>query len=681
MTTSTPLREDLLALTAETLASLANRGLVKRAAKDLDADAGPQVSSEQDGTVVGVHPDGTRTRLPVGVGLDGAQCDCPASGVCRHRIGLVLAYQRLQALDKAKQPQDPPVTVWSPAEFDDETLEAVLGRPAVAAARRAVERGYSATVHRAEEAQPAPWVELPTCTVRFPVPHELGYALTDAAALQRGEVIALAVWAFRAADEAPNDNTALTRDTPPVSAETMVSVGGRPPTPADAVGRDSGLERLDEAVALADELLLDGVAHTSPVFAAQLERMGAALTRASLHWPASTLADLRRQIQAYAARDASYEPIQAARLLAELHARRRAGRSDRVSVLGTQEPSETPLRRVRLVALGCRITGRTPNRRSAEVYFAHPDAGIALVLRKHWEIPDDRALTGHELASRRLLGSALRDLAGSNVVSESISRSPSRSVTIGRGRIAATSIIPVGSAWADLPEPLLIRDLSTQMRAWDGRPPRLIRPRVEADTARVLAVADVGPVGYDPAQQRLEAVVRDPSGNEAVIRADYNPACPGGLDALSDALSRSRVRFVSGLLRRDGGLPLLDPLALLSDEGLTIPDLAAGDGKVALGIGTPRSSDPITQAIKSALDMLADIAHAGLRGFGEATRDGLATAARELRRTGLHAGAALLDSISTTMDAKGVEATGVAWANAAIHLLVSLELHEEARAS
>lgn len=677
MTAGTPLRGDLLALTADTLASLANRGLVKRAAKDLDAGAGPRVSSDQDGTVVGVHPDGTRTRLPVGVGLDGAECDCPASGVCRHRIGLVLAYQRLQALDTTTRPPGRAVTVWSPAEFDDESLEAVLGRPAVLAARRAVERGYSATVHHADETQPAPWVELPTCTVRFPVPHELGYALTDAAAPQRGEVIALAVWAFRAADEAPNKTAAPTGAAAPFEAETLVSAGGRRPASV-GVSTDRGLERLDGAMALADELLRDGVAHTSPVFTAQLERTAAALSRVSLHWPASVLADLRGQIDAYAARDASYNPVQAARLLAELHARRRAGRSDRVSVLGTQEPSETPLRRVRLVALGCRITGRTPNRRSAAVYFAHPDAGIALVLRKHWEVPDGRTPIGHELASRRLLGSALRDLAGSNVVSESISRSPSRSVTIGRGRIAATSITPVGSAWADLPEPLLIRDLSTQMRAWDARPPRLIRPRVEADTARVLAVAEVGPVGYDPAQQRLEAAVRDPSGNGAVIRADYNPACPGGLDALSDALSRSQVRFVSGLLHRDSGLPVLDPLALLTDEGLTVPDLAADQGTAPLGAGPSRTADPITQAMELALAALADVAHSGLLGRARATREGVLGAAEGLRRAGLHTGAALLESLSAALDGDTTDAAGAAWVDAAIHLLVGLELHQEA---
>lgn len=183
MTAGAPPREDLLALTADTLAALANRGLVKRAAKDLDAGLGPEVGCEGDGTVSGVHTDGSRTRLPVGVGLEAAECSCAATGVCRHRIGLVLAYQRLGGTPESTAQ---PVIAWSPGGFEDDRLEAVLGRAALTAARRVFERGYSATVHRPDQAQPAPWVELPTCTVRFPVPHELGYALTDAATPRRG---------------------------------------------------------------------------------------------------------------------------------------------------------------------------------------------------------------------------------------------------------------------------------------------------------------------------------------------------------------------------------------------------------------------------------------------------------------------------------------------------------------
>ena len=73
-------RADLLALTPDTLAALANRGLVKRAAKELESSAGPEVDRAADGTVSGRHPDGTLTELPPGLGLDAARCSCGAAG-------------------------------------------------------------------------------------------------------------------------------------------------------------------------------------------------------------------------------------------------------------------------------------------------------------------------------------------------------------------------------------------------------------------------------------------------------------------------------------------------------------------------------------------------------------------------------------------------------------------------
>ncbi|MFE0626072.1 hypothetical protein ACFW3D_03790 [Streptomyces sp. NPDC058864] len=653
-----PRREDLLALTADTLAAFANRGLVKRAAKDLDAGSGPDVTREGDGTVCGAYPDGTRTRLPAGAGLEASECSCAATGVCRHRISLVLAYQRL---DGTAEPTGPEVAAWSPGEFDDARLEAVLGRAALAAARRIRDRGYSATVHRPDAARPAPSVELPTCTVRFPVPHQLGYALCDAAAPHRGKMITLAVWACRAADACAEDGT-----------DVQVSVGGRPPAAPDAD------DALDDALALADDLLLDGVAHTTPVFAAQLDRARAELSRACLHWPAAVMADLHRQVDACARRDALHDAGRVARLLAELHARRRAAGTDRPGVLGTRESADTPLRQVRLVSLGCRITGRTAAERTAEVYFAHPDAGIALVLRKHWQLTEGHSPTGHDLAGRRLLGVPLRALSGANVVSERISRSAGRTVAIGRGRIAPTSVTPLGSAWDGLPDTLLIGDLAAELSSWEGRPPQLIRPRVEADTARVLAVAAVESVGYDAARQRLEAVVRDPSGNAALVRADYDPTCPGGLDALARALGGPGVRYVSGLLGREGGRPVLDPLAVLTEDGLVVPDLEAGDGAGVLAAAAAHSTDPITRALESGLSALSDLAHSGLRARSRSARDRLAGAAAALRRTGLRSAAALLDAVDGALDAEHPEEATAAWADAAIRLLVGLELHQEA---
>ncbi|GAA2195651.1 SWIM zinc finger family protein [Streptomyces bangladeshensis] len=652
-------RSDLLALTPDTLASLANRGLVKRADKDVAAGSGPEVTVGADGTVRGTFPDGTETALPPGRGLDAADCTCPAAGMCRHRIALVLAYQR-GAPDEAAPTADEPSADWSPGEFDDDALAAALGRTALTAAHRTRARGYSARVHRPTAEDPAPRVELPSCTVRFPVPHELGYALTDAATALRGEVITLAVWAFRAAD---------------AEQRTEVTVGGRA-----ASGRTAPTAAADEAlraaVALADELLLDGVRQAGPVFTGSLRRAERALTATSLHWPAGAVADLREQLDAYTARATRHTPERLALLLAELHARHRAAGHDPAGVLGTAEAATTPLRRVRLVALGCRIGGSVRDR-TAETYFAHADAGIALVLRTRWDLAEDRSPTGHDLATRRLLGSPLHALATANVVSEHTTRAADRTVVLSRGRIAATSITPVGSAWTELPESLLVRDTAAHLRARGERPPRLIRPRVEADAVRVIMVDAVDEIGYDPAAQRLEAVLRDPAGNGVHVHAEYNPLCPGGLDALAAALNDDTVRAVSGMLGRARGRTVLDPLAVLTAEGVTVPDLAPGAGGATLGTAARPSADPITAALEAALTTLADAAHQGLRHLTPATRTALAESAARLRRTGLESAARLLDDLARTLHDGGAPAAAPRWVTAQIHLATSLELHRE----
>ena len=70
------MRADLLALTADDLATLTNRGTVKRAARE----AGDvEVREEADGTVV-VEADDASVVLPAGVPLEDARCTCAAGG-------------------------------------------------------------------------------------------------------------------------------------------------------------------------------------------------------------------------------------------------------------------------------------------------------------------------------------------------------------------------------------------------------------------------------------------------------------------------------------------------------------------------------------------------------------------------------------------------------------------------
>ena len=139
-------RADLLELTPEALTALANAGFVKRAQKDVAAGLLPRVEEAGDGTVSAHFDDGVCTRLPPGRTLRDAACDCPASGMCRHRVMLVLAYQaQAGAASEAAAPEaeDDADGPWSPAQFDDAALAAgfapsVLEQAARLAASRPV---------------------------------------------------------------------------------------------------------------------------------------------------------------------------------------------------------------------------------------------------------------------------------------------------------------------------------------------------------------------------------------------------------------------------------------------------------------------------------------------------------------------------------------------------------------
>lgn len=647
-------RTDLLSLTPDALAALANRGLVKRAAKDLDAGAGPEIAVSPDGGIDGAFPDGTRTSLPAGAGLEAATCSCAATGTCRHRICLVLAYQRTAAATPTEETEWEDAA-WSPGTFDDDALARVLGQRALTAARRTFRAGYSAALRRPTAQDPVAQAELATCTVRFLVPGELGYVHTDAVAAVRGEMTVLAAWAFRAADE-----RGLT------GGEIRLDVGG---TPGES--RDGRGGALDAALDLAGQVLLEGAVHAGPVLATALGRTAADLAGRGMHWPAAALEDLAAQLAAYHERRADHDPARIAGLLAEVHARHRAARGpDRSQVLGTDERAETPLRRVRLTALGCRVAG-TAEARTADVYLAH--AGIVLVLKRRWDVPDGTRLTGADLAGRRTLGTPLRSLAAANIVSESAARSAGRVVRVAAGRIAKTTVTPLGNAWETLPAGLLVRDLAAEARALDALPPRIVRPRVEAELVRAVEIADVRDIGYHPGSQRLEAVVADAAGTTAVVSADYSPHRPAALDALAEALAAG-PRLLTGAVRKDRGGLAIDPFAVLTGDGVIVPDLAPGEGTADLDAPPPTTPDPLTHVLGEALAACAEAAHRGLLHTSPGLRERIARAGKDLDRAGLRTAAGTVAALAAALAADDPHDTARTWADAHIRLLTTAEL-------
>ncbi|MFI6094312.1 hypothetical protein ACIA8G_02070 [Lentzea sp. NPDC051213] len=565
-------RPDLLALTPDALAALANRGLVKRAVKELDAGVVPALDTDPAGAVQGKFPDGTTTTLPPNTTLDAARCSCGAAGVCRHRIAVVLAYQRTEE-------SSAPAELWSPGTVTEDDLAALMGERTLRRARRALQAGYRAKLRRPTAEDQTAQAELPTCTVTFLVPGDLSYVHTDA--VNRDEATALAVWAFREADKHTGDT---------------VDVGGSPTTATD----------LTAVTDLLDQLLLDGATNASEVLDVAWQRLHRDLSAQRLHWPAAVITDLLAQLTAYRGRSADYEAEQFAALLTELHARTTAT-GPRAEVLGPDEPAETPLRRVRLTALGARL--RTED--TVDVYFAAGD--VVLVQR------DTALRTG-------------RRLAAANVVSEAATRSASRAVTLKTSRVAKTSLTPVGTAWDQLPQALVIDDFAAAAALLAELPPRQVRARVEAELVRAVRVTEVSDVAYDPAAQRLTATLHDAT-TTCLLEATHRAVAPHSLDALAAAL-RAGPTTITGAVRRHRGTLIVTPLAVRTETGVVVLDLAEDTAPQPLPPGsTP--ADPLSAAIESALKVLAEAAHRGLDHLPNGLLARVREVGADLQRTGL----------------------------------------------
>ncbi len=652
------LRSDLLQLDEDKLATLATRGHVKRAVKDLAAGRGPSLSVEADGTVV-ARIDDVETRLTAGVPLRDTACSCAALKVCRHRVMAVLAYRRAHGDAEAEE-----ASAWSPATFGDDALADLLGRWALARATRRRKRGLLADVVRGA----VPTVELPTCTVRFLVRDALSYARCDCEAGVKCEHIALAVWACRRADERRPQGDRVTVE---VGSSATLSAGA-----------------LDAVSSLGRELLLDGALASGAALAVRFARAKRPLSEAKLRWPLAISEDLERALESYGGRSATYHPAQLGQLLTELHARARAaqrpGEVPARAILGMDEPAETALEHLRLVSLGCRLelerAADDGDRARVSVYLADPDTQTVLVLQKAWDVDVAAARDAGAALARRHLGRGipLGVLARGQMVTKAAKRRADRTLVLGGG-VGRTSVLPQRGDWSLLRPPLHPASFASLREELRGLPPACVRPRVLAASVRVLSVSDVSEVRYHPGEQALSADVQDPSGDSVRLELVYSRAAPGALDALDEAL-RAGVRYVSGEVWREGDETVMTPLAVVTDRVIVLDiEPAASDptGLVTRARDTPVR--PLQAALIATREHLDRGAHLGLRHLSAAWRDTLEQRTRQLRAVGLkecaQRGEALRTALSGRLggDPAAEETLALRWLDASLRIRLALE--------
>lgn len=533
------MRADLLNLSSEKLALLANPGLVKRAQRELAAGQLPAVHEDAQGCVHAQFGDGACTQLPPGAPLRDSMCSCAARTVCRHRVATVLAYQ--QGARARQAPAEP----WDPGAVDDVTVAACCSTAALARARASLRHSCLVTLTPGSE----PLAALPCAQVRFLVPNSLAHARCDCALGHGCEHIALAVWAFR---RAPGGG--------------LVDLG-----PAYEAAWEAPLTQIDATLSMLAQGGLWGLGS-----AQSIGRARALADRAGLHWVTAALEELEQQHEAYQRQSAVFCTRTCAALIAELTARARAARGGHDLpvrwILGVHEARKSPLHPVRLLPVGTRLHADGQHR-FASLYFVDPAAAQVLVVRKRWRFATVAAAPNGAQLARRVVTRhhSLLALASGDLQVQGAAKRANATLDLAGAQVAPAGACAAADLWRDLPEPVLVPSLAAHAARTAQGPPRLLCQRHAGEALHVIAVGQVLEMTYATAAQELRATLCDAEGTPFTVHLAHRSVSPGAVDALHAALAARPTR-VAGLLRHTRTGWQLDPLAV-PGKRLCIPDL------------------------------------------------------------------------------------------------------------
>lgn len=557
-------RTDLLALTPEDLATLTNRGTVKRAQKELET---PEITCkfEDDpaGDLVFVWSDGVICRFPAGKSIQDAVCSSGLVGISRHLVRSVLAYQKLSTAQTQREKTDPEslqdgstaqhgTSVWDPGRISDEQLRQHFRNTALVQARKRFEQGVLVELTRG--VKPLARFLDEGCTLRFMVPLDLRYVTGDCAESQLSIWVPIAVWAFR---ELPSDRLtgllSLQQGILPFPVATLESLDG-----------------------LLVEFIRMGIGGVSEAWTSQLTRLEQTLRSEGMIWPAELLADLAEQILMYRGHDARFEPQQVVRILGELIARRRAIANARSAVpqqliRGSKSDHAAEIAGGRLIGLG---TGVRVHKRHTAVsaYLQDVDSGAVVALERTFADPDIQAGLAPrdfaELAGTVIMhGVSLARIASSQLLLKSGKRTPSGQLILPRTKTNIT-VNPQSFQWEQLKPPLAVEDLS-QLRAWlETLPPSYLRPRRRVENLHVVAVEHLDDVRFDAQAQKLTARIRDAHGKHAILEHPFLSRGLAGFNELAATLEKQghHVRFVCGHVSSSPRSLVLRPVSIIIDD-------------------------------------------------------------------------------------------------------------------
>ncbi|EMO23618.1 hypothetical protein LEP1GSC168_0837 [Leptospira santarosai str. HAI134] len=114
------MRQDILSLSLQELEILTSKGTVNRALKDIESGIKSEWKETENGNIEVVWEDSVVCVLPESVSIQEADCTCLSTGVCRHIVRTVVAYQKRTADYK-------PDVTWNPGNVTDENFDLYNG--------------------------------------------------------------------------------------------------------------------------------------------------------------------------------------------------------------------------------------------------------------------------------------------------------------------------------------------------------------------------------------------------------------------------------------------------------------------------------------------------------------------------------------------------------------------------
>jgi len=556
------LRGLLKAVDDETLVSLANRGLLRRAQKDVES-ASPAILAVEDGLVRVQMADATvdARELP-----SKCTCSCPATGICRHILSALLYLRDSAELAECDSPaqgrlfddgtaagesagqtpplaESPPTPAAALGDLSDEELQKWAGKPLVRKALKVLAAGMPVEIGTAE----APVVRFPTrnITCRWIPSGGLLGMICSCQAENVCEHVVTAILAYQ---------VSLGKRQITVEQATLTASSGAPRTRAEVLASVGTVLR---------EMLSLGLARLSAATAQRLMTLAVSAHGVDLPRLERMLKTLADEVQLALRRDAQSDSANLVAQAARVEALRTAlPRSTSAALVGQHRSKYHDVGQIALVGVGAQRWRSKGGYHGVTVYFWDES-------RQDWATwSDSRPVTqpGFDTANRFRSEGPWDGCRSPQQAAVSVVRL-SQACRNSQGRISgrsATRALVVG--------PSQPRDVPGAVTAWTELAERAkaifgggLGERRENLAIVLLVPKTWGPPFYDTLRQELLRPVADQSGRIVNLWLPFTPENEAGVEFL-ERHEPSDTYGLLGMVRLVAGHVCIEPISLYVED-------------------------------------------------------------------------------------------------------------------